>query len=130
MNKSNPNNDEYICDHNMIDEGSDVATILENGLLSIKSEVIRVYHGYNPNYKNEIRDYELRLGALKKELDLVSYPNQNEVRRKQIFQEIKTLEKSKPKQKEHCGPFHPSRFPLEIIESLRDRRKLRTIDHF
>jgi hypothetical protein len=109
---------------------SSITTILDNKLISFKSEVIRIYHGYNPNYKSEIRDYRLKLADLHKQLHTVSYPTQNENRRNKIKEEIKRLEASKPKQKDQCGPFHPSKLPIEVIDSLRNQRKLCTLDFF
>jgi hypothetical protein len=111
-------------------ELSEVTTILDNGLISFKSEVIRIYHGYNPKYESELRDYKLKLSDLHKQLDAVSYPSENEERRKQVLQEIKRLEESKPKQKDQCGPFHPSKLPFEVIDRLRNQHKLRTFDFF
>lgn len=120
---------------NRINEGtkhaaSSLTTTLDNKLISFKSEVIRIYHGYNPNYKSELRNYRLKLSDLHEQLRAVSYPNQNEERRNKIKEEIRRLKESKPKQKDQCGPFHPSKLPIEVIDRLRNQHKLRTIDFF
>jgi hypothetical protein len=103
-----------------------ITKLLDNGTILYETEKISIYHS-NPNYKNEVREFTSTLAILK---DRLRHPLLIPQEREKLLTEIKEFKASKPKRKIHCGPFHPSKLPIEVIERLRKEGKLRLIDFF
>ena len=84
---------------------------MENGIILIGNERIKIHHP-NKNYSKEKMEYDKRLQDAKIKTLRDS--------------ELNKIMATKPKRRISCGPFHPSRLPINVLEQLCKEGRIQT----